>query len=255
MRWGRWYPTNTALPNGEVVTIAGRDQKGATVRYAGGLDRKRLARADRRPSLPYYPRMFVAPNGRSSMPARRRAARYLSTSGTGSWTLGPKRLFGARDYGAAVMYEPGKILYAGGGRTTSSAETIDSTRPTPSWRWTGSMAYPRRHHNATILPTGEVLVTGGSSGTELQRPDLGVRAAEIWNPATGKWTTLASNVVTRVYHGTSVLLPDGRVLHAGSGDATAGGWNGGSGEMNASFSRRPICSRAPGRRSRAGRLS
>ena len=28
----------------------------------------------------------------------------------------------------------------------------------------------------------------------------------------------ASNAVTRVYHGTTALLPDGRLLHAGSGD-------------------------------------
>jgi hypothetical protein len=32
------------------------------------------------------------------------------------------------------------------------------------------------------------------------------------------WTTLASNAVTRVYHSASLLLPDGRVLHTGSGD-------------------------------------
>ena len=32
------------------------------------------------------------------------------------------------------------------------------------------------------------------------------------------WTTWASNVVTRVYHSTTILLPDGRLLHAGSGD-------------------------------------
>jgi len=47
----------------------------------------------------------------------------------------------------------------------------------------------------------------------------GVHAAELWNPTTGVWTTLASNSVNRVYHSTSILLPDGRVLHAGSGDS------------------------------------
>ena len=44
------------------------------------------------------------------------------------------------------------------------------------------------------------------------RPSSGV-------PTTGVWTTLASNSVNRVYHSTSILLPDGRVLHAGSGDS------------------------------------
>ena len=37
-------------------------------------------------------------------------------------------------------------------------------------------------------------------------------------PSNGDWSHLASNRVTRVYHSTTLLLPDGRVLHGGSGD-------------------------------------
>jgi hypothetical protein len=80
------------------------------------------------------------------------------------------------------------------------------------------MAFARRHHNLTVLPTGEVLATGGVAGTDFNDVTKGVHAAEMWNPATGQWTVLASNSVTRGYHGTSLLLPDGRVLNAGSGD-------------------------------------
>jgi hypothetical protein len=47
-----------------------------------------------------------------------------------------------------------------------------------------------------------------------------VHVAEIWNPATGAWRQVASNSVNRSYHSTSLLMPDGRVLHAGSGNAT-----------------------------------
>ncbi|HEX2249422.1 MAG TPA: galactose oxidase-like domain-containing protein, partial [Gemmatimonadales bacterium] len=113
------------------------------------------------------------------------------------------------------------ILYAGGGRTTNTAEIIDLNAAAPAWQWTGSMAYPRRHLNTTVLPTGEVLVTGGTSGTEFNDHSMAVRAAEVWNPATGMWRTLASNAVSRTYHSTSVLLPDGRILHAGSGSASS----------------------------------
>jgi WD40 repeat protein len=81
------------------------------------------------------------------------------------------------------------------------------------------MAYARRHLNATILPDGTVLVTGGTSGTGFSDEASAVHAAELWDPNTGKWSTLASNSVIRVYHSTSLLLPDGRVLHTGSGDA------------------------------------
>jgi hypothetical protein len=91
------------------------------------------------------------------------------------------------------------------------------------------MQFRRRHLNSTILPDGEVLVTGGvdggTSGTgasavynfnDLSNPH---REAEIWNPKTGQWTTLAANARPRGYHSVSILLPDGTVLHGSGGDA------------------------------------
>ena len=45
----------------------------------------------------------------------------------------------------------------------------------------------------------------------------GVYNAERWDPATGQWTTLAAQAVTRQYHSTALLLPDGRVLSSGGG--------------------------------------
>jgi hypothetical protein len=219
MAKGRWYPTATTLANGEVVTIAGRDITATVVSVPEvwtGTGWRALSTASR--SLPYYPRTFLAPNGRVFYAGENRATSYLSTSGTGSWSSVGNRLYGTRDYGSAVMYEPGKVLYAGGGRTTNTAEVIDLNQPGPTWKWTGSMAFARRHLNATILPTGQVLVTGGTSGTAFNDEALAVRAAELWDPATGTWTTLASNSISRVYHSTSLLLRDGRVLHTGSGD-------------------------------------
>jgi PKD repeat protein len=220
MAYARWYPTNTTLPNGDILILSGEDEKGATVPqhevWSNGALRV-LSTAVL--ALPLYPRAFVAHDGRVYVAGDTKVTRYLDPTGTGSWTLGPSRLYGVRDYGAAVMYDDQKILYVGGGRTTNMAETIDLNSTTPVWKWTGSMAFPRRHLNATVLPTGEVLVTGGSSGTGFNDYNLPVHAAELWNPATGLWTTLASNVVNRVYHSTSLLLPDGRVLHSGSGDA------------------------------------
>jgi galactose oxidase len=220
MRRGRWYPTNTTLGNGEVLTLAGRDQNGTVVTtpevWTGSSWR---ALSGAQISLPYYPRTFVAPNGKVFYAGSQDTTRYLSTGGTGAWSTVAKRQFGVRDYGSAVMYLPGKILYAGGGRTTRTAEIIDLNQAAPAWQYTGKMAYARRHLNVTVLPTGEVLATGGSSGTSFNEPSLAVRVAEIWNPATGVWTSVASNAVNRTYHSTSLLLPDARVLHTGSGDA------------------------------------
>src|SRR2546425_2739194 len=221
MAQGRWYPTNTTLPNGEVVTVAGRDESATVVTIPevwDGANWRRLTTASL--PLPYYPRMFVAPDGRVFYAGEYGQSYYLSVAGTGSWTSGPARIYsGWRDYGAAVMYEPGKVLYVGGGDPpTNTAEIIDLNQPGPAWMYTGSMAFARRHLNATVLPTGEVLVTGGTSGSGFNNPAGAAHVAELWSPATGAWTTLASNAVTRIYHATTVLLPDGRVLHTGSGD-------------------------------------
>ena len=220
MKRGRWYPTNTTTGNGEVVIIAGRDEAGTNVNIpeiwnpSGAI--RQLTTASL--SLPYYPRMFLAPNGKLFYAGENQRSRWLKITGTGGWTSGPNRLYGTRDYGAAVMYNEGKILYVGGGRTTNTAETIDLTQSSPAWSWTGSMAFPRRHHNAVILPTGEVLVVGGLSGTAFNDLSTAVHPAEIWTDSTGLWTTLASNTVNRGYHTTAILLPDARVLLTGSGD-------------------------------------
>jgi hypothetical protein len=220
MARGRWYPTNTTLPNGEVVTMAGRDENGVVVPLPevwNGAAWRQLTSAPL--ALPYYPRNFVAPDGRIFYAGEEQQSRYLDVAGEGLWANGPLRQFGSRDYGSAVMYEPGKILYAGGGDPpTDSAEIIDLNQPTPTWTFTGEMAFARRQMNATLLPTGDVLVTGGTSSAGFNDPAGAVLAAELWHPATGTWTTLASSAVDRVYHSTALLLPDGRVLYTGSGD-------------------------------------
>ena len=88
--------------------------------------------------------------------------------------------------------------------------------------------------------TGEVLATGGSSGTTFNDLTKAVHAAEIWNPSTGAWTLLAGNAVSRAYHSTSLLLPDGRVLHSGSGGA-----NGAPDELSAELFSPPYLFRGP----------
>ena len=66
-------------------------------------------------------------------------------------------------------------------------------------------------------PDGRVLATGGSSATEFDNPAGADYQAEIWDPATEKWTEMAAETHYRGYHSTAVLLPDGRVLVGGGG--------------------------------------
>ncbi len=221
MTRGRWYPSATTMGNGDVVITAGEDQNTVPVDLPevwsnGSGSIRQLTGASR--TFPFYPRQFLAPDGRLYVAGPERATFYLSLDGSGAWTPGPPRMFGGRNYGSAVMYDDGKILYAGGAYTTNTAETIDLNAGSPAWQYTGSLAFARRHLNLTVLPTGEVLATGGVAGTGFNDISQGVHAAEIWNPGTGTWTTMSSSSITRGYHATALLLPDGRVIHAGSGD-------------------------------------
>ena len=89
---------------------------------------------------------------------------------------------------------------------------------TPQVSTTSPMAFGRRQFNLTTLADGTVLATGGNStGAHYIDMNGGVYQAELWNPATGQWKTLAAEQVTRQYHSSALLLADGRVLSSGGG--------------------------------------
>jgi Domain of unknown function (DUF1929)/Glyoxal oxidase N-terminus len=221
MNAGRWYPTNTTLPNGDVLVIDGDINSGTNLNTLPQVYQvstnswRNLTSAQL--ALPLYPRMFVAPNGNVFEAGPDPVSRYLNTSGTGSWTsVGSMKFTASRDYGSAVMYQPGKILTMGGGDPpTATAEIIDLNSATPTWQSTGSMNFARRQIDATVLPDGKVLVTGGSGGPGFDNSNAPVETSEIWDPATGKFTKMASESTYRGYHSTALLLPDGRVMSAG----------------------------------------
>ena len=132
-----------------------------------------------------------------------------------------RKFVGERDFGSSIMYDAGKVLVVGGHQNppTPTAEVIDLNDATPEWKLVGPMSIPRRQLNATLLADGKVLVTGGTNGfgtddqnfNDLKKP---IFFAELWDPATGKWSVMASASVPRQYHSTAVLLPDATVLSA-----------------------------------------
>ncbi len=214
MLGGRWYPTVTALNNGEMLITSGRVNTPEVRTVAGSL--RALSTASL--SLPLYPWMDVAPNGTTFYSGPDQTLRALNTAGTGAWqTLGQRDTIN-RDYGGHALFDIGKMLVAGGGSSTKDARVVDLNGATPQVSATAPMAYGRRQHNLTVLADGTVLATGGnSSGAGLVDLNAGVYAAEQWNPATGQWRTLAAMQITRQYHSTALLLPDGRVLSSGGG--------------------------------------
>jgi hypothetical protein len=226
MRNGRWYPTVTTLPSGEMLAVSGGDTAGTTNLipevYQPGTNTWRSLGSR---NIPFYPMMFVAPNGSVYYVGPGQTTAYLNPA-TGVWTDGPTRTCCYRDYGAAVMYDAGKILVVGGGNTpTSSAERIDLTA-NGGWTGSGNMNTARRQTNATLLADGTVLVTGGSNATGFNTAPVNsdVLAAELWNPSSpSSWKKLSSMSHNRLYHSTALLLSDGRVLSTGSGQPAATG--------------------------------
>jgi hypothetical protein len=82
-----------------------------------------------------------------------------------------------------------------------------------SWIRVASMNHPRSYGaTATVLQDGRVLVAGGEGADG----DT-VASAELFDPASGRWTTTRSMLAIRRGH-TATLLSDGRVL-------VAGGWS------------------------------
>lgn len=221
MNTGRWYPTVTELPNGDVLVVSGDINANTNVDtlpqvfQMGSNSWRNLTTAQL--AMPLYPNMLVAPNGKVFNAAPSRQSRYLNTSGTGAWSnVAVTNFGGSRDYGPAMMYDVGKVLVVGGSNPpTATAEIIDLNAATPAWKFTGAMHFPRRQHNAVILPDGKIFIVGGSSGSGFDNSSTPVLPTEMWDPATGAFTTMASIAVYRGYHSTALLLPDGRVLSAG----------------------------------------
>ncbi|HXQ71603.1 MAG TPA: galactose oxidase-like domain-containing protein [Pyrinomonadaceae bacterium] len=220
MSAGRWYPSAVTVGNGEVLVVSGADPGGGTntpevwqTNSGGGW--RSLTNATL--GLNLYPYMHLAPNGKVFVSGTESTTRYLDTSGTGAWTTVATRVGGDRDYGSSVMYDVGKVLIMGGGNPVqSTAEIIDLNQGSPAWSSVGSMANARRQMNATILPNGRVLVTGGTNNASNEAAGA-ILATEMWNPATGNFSTMASAQTPRLYHSTAILLPDGRVVSAGGG--------------------------------------
>ncbi|GAB2479915.1 hypothetical protein GCM10027063_22330 [Promicromonospora xylanilytica] len=184
----------------------------------------------------WYPRAFVAPGNGNVFNISGTQMFELDPSGDGAVTLRgtlPAEIADQDGLGnpvgatsTATMYRPGKILQVGGGWWVNGGGpagaragfTVDITGGTdaPVVEATEPMKHQRHWATSTVLPDGNVIVTGGS------RANNGnggyVTNAEIWNPDTGRWTEVEVPYEhARLYHSTALLLPDGRLMLGGGG--------------------------------------
>ncbi len=212
----RWYPTNVGLPNGKVLVFGGTASPGvqsATVdEYTPATNTMRRLPSTADKSLGLYPRMHLLANGRLLMSGPPKTSVYFDPA-TNRWTNGPAMIYGKRSHGVVALL-PGsaKLMTAGGGSPTRTAEILDTSAASPRWVSTGQLTYARMLSNTVVLPDGQVLIIGGGAAFKYTRP---VKIPELYNPTTGTWTAMAAHQASRMYHATALLLPDGRVLCAG----------------------------------------
>ena len=231
MSQARWYPAVTTLGDGRLLISSGIDGDGdgndeqEIYDPSSGAVSQLPSSANRYTTL--YPWQYLLPNGRVLSLSNGANVGTLNLSNN-TWSELDESNFGARDQGTATMlplkapgYNPEVIIISGGfPSATNTVERINMGAGSPSWSYVGGLQYSRRHANSTLLPDGKVLVTGGT-GRE-NDPALARLAPEMFDPATNSWITMASAQRPRMYHSTSILLPDARVLMAGTdGEFTA----------------------------------
>ena len=178
-------------------------------------------------------------------PAHLVAADYAGSGGAQYYN---KREGIVRHWGSHQIYGIGKIMYAGGGSYNyryggtsgdwsgaqvqqNSAVTVDMNDGwlrAPTVARTGDMQEGRVRTSSSLMADGKVIMTGGHDW--VVGPfwkDTAVEAGyswnivkmrpEVWDPATGVWSEMQPQQRRRQYHGVTVLLPDGRIMSAGSG--------------------------------------
>ena len=251
MARGRWYPTQTLLPDGRTMIVAGRDETGdpsdamnsdielfsppATHDGQGSVTKvgeygASLPGSPYRPD--YYPHWFVMPNGNLLNAGPTRDESWSLTL-TGNALSSADRPPWARNrfYATGVLLPAGpagstrvaKIggfgsYGAGGGEASPSTEVFDEAAPAGAPVPGPTLAQARAHHNTVLLPDGSMVSVGGGYGyrnNDLRLSGPEHLPIEIWNPADNTWRLGPAQVFKRAYHSTAVLLPDGRVVSAG----------------------------------------
>ena len=224
MAHGRWYPTTTTLGDGSVMTFSGLRETGGTNTsveiYTVGSGWSQEFPAGWTP--PLYPRMHLSTDGRVFYAGSTRSSRFFNPS-TKTWSavVATTNYSGTRSYGTSVLlpltpangYRPRVMIFGGGNPATATTEIIDLSAATPQWQYGPSMSQPRIQMNATILPNGKVLATGGSRNDE----DAVTASlnADLYDPVTNTFSSAGANVYPRLYHSNSLLLPDATVLLIG----------------------------------------
>lgn len=144
---------------------------------------------------------------------------------TGRWE--PAEPLGRqRTQHTALLLHDGRVLLVGGaGVLQAGIQEQQLERPlietdlfdpaSESWSYAGEISTPRDYVAAALLSDGSVLIAGGDDGSGTETSILA--SAEVFDPATGQWSSAGSMSQPRQGH-SLVPLENGMALVAG-GDA------------------------------------
>ena len=221
MAHGRWYPTVTALGDGRMMTFSGSKETGGTNTsveiYTPGVGWSPEYPAGWTP--PLYPRLHLVPDGRVFYSGSGTASRFFDPA-TKTWSS-VATSSASRHYGTSVLlplspddsYRARVMILGGANPALATTDLIDLSASTPQWQPGPPMSQARIQLNATILPSGRVLVMGGSRVNDDET--TASLNADLFNPATNTFTSAGANTIPRVYHSGSLLLPDATVMLVG----------------------------------------
>ena len=230
MGQGRWYPTLVALPDGDVLAVSGLGADGFLSLVPERYDGTGWTALPVSPPWPMYAHLFLLADGRLFFSG----GQYGTNNGQrpGIWDPAANTVVqvdglpepGLRNQSTSVLLPPAqdqKVMITGGGGadihaigTTAKTAIVDLTAAAPAYTPGPPMHHPRMHACATLLPDRTVLVNGGS-GMEESHEHVSPHA-EIYHPDTNTWRGAAASRAHRLYHSVALLMPDGKVITAGS---------------------------------------
>jgi hypothetical protein len=255
----RWYNSQKVLANGKVITLGGSNELGAastTPEVFDGTKWTPLTGATSADAFNgTYIRSFVtqslypngaalwviATNGSGSINGKIYRLETTGNNGTGELIDSGVRLPGYYSWDRPVVQiASNKVLVQlnDGATVIVNLPNNGNAESIPSIENAGMLSQPRPWSEMLVLPTGDVLTVNGSRSSN-QLVDVAYHA-EMWSPSTKTWRKISSQLRPRLYHSTSILLADGRVMAIGGGSPAP------TLEMNAQAFRPPYLFNAAG---------
>ncbi|WP_194236124.1 galactose oxidase-like domain-containing protein [Streptomyces acidicola] len=259
MNDGHWYPSATALGNGDVISFGGlREDSSGSVTTELWSDAEQqwqpLWKVNQTWSFwGLYPSMILMQDGRLFYSGSHVFGNNIPGTGSAVYDYDANTVTqipglqnkDERDQSASVLLPPAqdqKVLTIGGGNIDSNPEAnrltdvIDLKAANPSYVAgpplpqgtvdVGAGPVPqtgsqgKMYVSAVLLPDGKVLETGGA----LHNRADPVYESSIYDPATNTFDPVAADPEARGYHSSAFLLPDGRVMATGDNPGN-GTWN------------------------------